>query len=254
MKKLFVLFLSAITAFGLQAQSAKEIVANYHEVIGGAESVAKIQNSISTGKAMQGGMEFPFKAITQADGKLMVEIEFQGTKFVPQAFDGEDMWGVNFMTQKAEKLPAEQSAEYKANIGQFPDPFLNLDEKGWEVSLVGEEEVDGTPCHKVELKMNPVEIEGEQKDVIAHYFFDKDSGVIIKSTSYNLSGEMKGMAIDTYLSDYEEVAGVYMPMTTTQKVSGQEIFSMKMEKVEVNQDIDQAQFAFPASDSPEEEK
>lgn len=252
MKKLLILLFAVTAGLAVQAQTAEEVIANYHEVIGGAENISKITNSISTGKVLQGGMEIPFKAITQADGKLLVEAEVQGMKFVPQAFDGETMWGVNFMTQKAEKVPAEQTAEYKANIGQFPDPFLNLSEKGWSVSLIGDEEVDGTECHKIELKMNPVSIEGEEKDVIAHYYFDKESGVILKSTSYNLSGEMKGMAIDTYLSDYEEVAGVYMPMTTTQKINGQEFMSMNMETIEVNQEIDQSNFAFPEESTPEE--
>ena len=47
------------------------------------------------------------------------------------------------------------------------------------------------------------------------------------------------------MSDYQEVNGLFFPFTVTQKVNGQEMFSMTMEKIEMNVAIDNKEFAFP---------
>jgi hypothetical protein len=56
---------------------------------------------------------------------------------------------------------------------------------------------------------------------------------------------MKDVAIESLMSDYQEVNGLFFPFTVTQKVNGQEMFSMTMEKIEMNVAIDNKEFAFP---------
>jgi len=244
MKTIFTFLTFLGLSLSIQAQTADEIIANYHEVIGGADAIASMKNMKTTGVARQGGMEFPFTAITTADGKSKVDITFQGETVTVECFDGKEGWAQNFMTKAAEKWTQEDSDIRSANV-DFPDPFLNYKEKGYTVTLEGEEEVDGTQCHKIKLVQNPVMVAGEEQEVISFYYFDQESGVPIKSTSFPVSGQMKGMSMDNYMSDYEEVGGVYIPLTNVQKVGGQEVFSMTMQEFETNIEISDDMFAYP---------
>ena len=58
-------------------------------------------------------------------------------------------------------------------------------------------------------------------------------------------GDMKGKSQDTFMSDYQEVNGVYQPFTLQIKLDGQTIQSLSLDTVEVNVDMDDALFAFP---------
>jgi hypothetical protein len=51
-------------------------------------------------------------------------------------------------------------------------------------------------------------------------------------------GQMKGVTLDTYLSDYEEVEGLVIPMFMEQKVNGQTMMSMTFENITVDPEIE----------------
>ena len=47
------------------------------------------------------------------------------------------------------------------------------------------------------------------------------------------------------MSDYQEVDGIYFPFSTSQYIDGNLVFTMEMENMELNPEVDDAVFAFP---------
>ncbi|NBC09778.1 MAG: outer membrane lipoprotein-sorting protein [Bacteroidetes bacterium] len=255
MKK-FILFIAAALAFSatLSAQmTAEEIIDTYLENIGGKDNLAALENMMFKAQTQAQGMQIPITMYQTADGQQRMDMVFQGRKITQMAFDGETGWSTNFQTGQAEKMDAEQSKLMKTQTGDFPDPFLNYEEKGYTVSLEGEEEVEGTMTYKIKLTKDPVTVQGEEVENFTYYYFDKDALVPIMQEDFVKAGPTKGQASRTYSSDYQEVGDVYMPFSITQKMNGQTMFSVKVDEYKVNQELEDGLFAFPGDSQETEE-
>lgn len=244
-KTLTAIMFVATAAFTAQAQTADEIIDNYFEVIGGKEAMAEIKNTQMNATLKTQGMELPATMINTADGKMRVSFNFQGMDLVQPAFDGETGWQTNMMTMQPEKMDDQTNAMTKDQAADFPDPFLNYKDKGYTATLEGEETVDGVETYKVKLVKKPLMIEGKEVENATYYFFDKDSGVQIMTRSEAQAGPAKGMTVESYMSDYQEVNGLYFPFAIEQKMNGQTAASIVIEKIELNTEIDDTMFAFP---------
>lgn len=247
MKKI-LFFLPALLLFSgfqtINAQTAEEIIANYLEAIGGKENLSAVTSLKITGKAQAQGMELPITMYQKAPGLMRMDMVFQGKEITQMAFDGEEGWSTNFMTMEAEKWDAEQSAIMKSDM-DFLDAFLKYTEKGYAIALEGEETIEGTECHKVKLTKKPVVIDGNEAENFSYYYFDKESFVPIMQQEYAKTGPMKGQATETYFSDYQEAGGLYFPYNISQKFQGQPVYSMAVENIKLNEDMDEGLFAFP---------
>ena len=247
MKKTIKLLFASVLTFAAtfaQAQTAEEIVNKYIEVTGGAAKWAELKSVKMTAKGKQGGMEFPITSLQKAPNLMKQSVSFQGKEITMSAFDGKVTWKTNFMTMKAEKGEAEDS-ENAAKSMDFPDPFLNYKAKGYSIALEGEEKVEGTDCYKIKLTKKPIKVDGKEEEDFSYYFFDKENGVVIMNRSVMKKGPGKDQAIETLMSDYQEVNGLFFPFTVSQKMNGQVVFSMAIEKLEMNVAIDNKEFAFP---------
>ncbi|MCB0401904.1 MAG: outer membrane lipoprotein-sorting protein [Flavobacteriales bacterium] len=254
MKKIATIVLILLTAqIQLKAQTAEEIVANYLQNIGGEEALRAIKGTRMTAKVNAQGMELPLEIINMSDGKMLVKFELQGQEIIQQAFDGETAWGINFMTQKAEKSDAEDTENIKRQIGDYPDVFLDYTKKGYTIELMGKETVEGTECFKVKLTKKPMLADGEEVENVNFYYFDTENFIPIVVEAEIKSGQMKGSISQTVYSDYQEVNGVYFPFSIDQRLKdsgqGQPVV---IEKVEVNPEIDEAMFKFVEAPSAEE--
>jgi outer membrane lipoprotein-sorting protein len=256
MKKV-ILFIFAAVAFSatVSAQvTAEEIIANYLENMGGAENLEALDNMMLKAKAQAQGMEIPITMYQTADGKQRMDMNFQGREITQMAFDGETGWGTNFQTGQAEKMDAEQSKMMKAQVGDFPDPFLNYEKRGYTVSLEDENaDVEGTPTYKIKLTKQPVTVQGEEVENFTYYYFDKDAFVPIMQEDFVMSGPTKGQSSFTFSADYQEVGNVYMPFSITQKMNGQTVFSVSVDEYMINQDLSEDLFAFPEAGSDDAE-
>ena len=249
MKKIITLVLLLVgTQVVSTAQTAEEIVKTYIENIGGEEALRKIKNTKMTAKVDAQGMVIPLEMINTADGRMMMSFEFQGKTMVQQAFDGETSWGVNFMTQKAEKADAEQTENIKRELGDFPEAFLDYTKKGYQIELMGKETTEGVECFKVKFTKKPLLADGEEVENVQYYYFDTENFVPIISETEIKSGQMKGAISQTVYSDYQEVDGVYFPFSINSRLKDGEGQPVTIEKIETNVEIDDAMFKFPASD------
>jgi hypothetical protein len=244
-KTLTAIMFVATAAFTIQAQTADEIIDNYYEVIGGKEAMMKLKNVTMSATANTQGMELPIQIVNTADGKMKVSIEVQGMTIVQPAFDGETGWQTNFQTMQPEKMDDQANEIMKDQAGDFPDAFLNYQKKGYAATLEGEETVDGAATYKIKLTKKPIMVDGKEEENASYYYFDKDSGVVIMTSTEAKAGPTKGMKMESYMSDYQEVNGIYFPFAMEQKVNGQTAMSMVIDKIEMNKEVDDTMFAFP---------
>ncbi|MET1259328.1 outer membrane lipoprotein-sorting protein [Flagellimonas sp. DF-77] len=255
MKKLNLGIAMLLIAFALplQAQTADEIISNYFENIGGLDNFKALDGLKMTAKVNQGGMEIPIEIYQMKDGRQMTKITFQGKVIKQGVFDGETLWSHNFMTMKAEKSDAEQTANFKLNINDFPDSFADYQAKGYTVELLGKETIDGAETFKVKLVKEPIMVDGNQEDDISFYFFDTENFVPIAVQSEIKSGQAKGMISETTMSDYQEVEGLYFPFSMTQGIKDGQGQPITIDSIELNPSIDAAEFAFPEEVAEEKE-
>lgn len=230
----------------VNAQTVDDIINQYFENTGGRENWSKITSMRSTAKVKAQGMEFPTIMLSKPD-RQKISFVFQGMTMVQPAFDGTTGWQTNFMNMKAEKMEADDNEITKAEAADFPDPFLRYKEKGYTAELQGNETIEGTDCFKVKLTKKPVMIDGKEEENATIYFFDKENYVPIMARSVVKKGPAKGKNAEATMSDYQEVGGLMLPFSLEQKFEGQTMASIAIEKIELNVEIDEKEFAFPES-------
>ncbi len=247
MKKLSILLTSLILgSFSLQAQTADEIIKNYHEVTGGVEAWKKVEGLKMKASVNQGGMEIPVEVIQLKDGSQMVIVNLQGQEFIQSAFDGEVLWTTNFQTMKPEKADSEMLMIQKQESKDFPDALLDYKKKGYKAELVGSETIDGVDTYKIKLTKEPLMIEGEEVENITYYFFDKETNILIAQESEVKIGPQKGSVSQSLFSDYQEVNGLYFPFSISQGIKGGGSQPLNITEIVVNPEVDKSRFAFPA--------
>lgn len=244
-KHYFYTLLFCLTSQLFFAQTKEEIIANYIENTGGAEAWNKLQGIKMTAKVSQGGMEIPIETIQLRDGRQMTIINFQGKEMKQGVFDGTYLWGHNFMTMEAEESDAEATANFKLDINDFPNAFIDYEKKGYTVELLGKEEMDGTETFKIKLVKEPQMVDGKEEESVSFYYFDTENFVPIAMQEEIKSGQAKGMIAETKFSDYDEVEGLYFPFSMTQSVKGQPGQPITFSSIEVNPVVDAAAFTLP---------
>lgn len=246
--KLKFLALIAAIAFTLpvQAQTVDEILAKYFENTGGLAKWKALESIKMSAKVNQGGMEIPLTIIQLKDGRQATVISFQGVEFKQGVYDGTTLWSTNFMTRKAEKSDAESTENFKSNLGDFPDPFLDYKAKGFKVELLGKENVEGAEAYKLKLTRKPIKVDGKLTDNVAFYYFDAENFVPILVEQEIQSGPQKGKISQSKMSDYQEVSGLMFPFSLTQGVKGEGSQPLTITGIELNPKVDVALFAMPA--------
>lgn len=237
MSLIFRFLIASLIAFGslyvLRAQTAEEVVDQYVQAVGGAEAWKKAQSLTMEGKVLLQGMEMPSVTHMKRPGFFYQEISFMGKKII-QATDGKKGWYINpFMgSDKPQEMKPEEAEELKEG-SQFDDPLMFYKEKGGQVQLAGEENVEGIPCMVVELTMP-----GKEKK---RYYLDKELWLPVKE----VSGGPNGEEVEQWLSDYRFVDGKWLPFKMVQKVKGEVLSEITLDKVVFDSVKDDNIFSMP---------
>lgn len=219
--------------------NADKIIDTYLENIGGVDNWKALTSMRMEAKMSQMGMEFPGVMIQAPPNKQRMEINIQGQQMV-QAYDGETAWWINpFMgATDAQPMPAEMATEFTKET--FEDDFIDYAKKGHAIEYTGDVEVDGVLCHEVKMTKE----DGSEE----FHYFDPEYMIPIMTKTILDSGQMKGQAVETYLSDYEEVDGLMIPKFIESKVNGATQFALTVTKVDLNIEVDDTLFAYPKAD------
>tara|TARA_B100000768_G_scaffold166715_1_gene170300 strand:+ start:581 stop:1348 length:768 start_codon:yes stop_codon:yes gene_type:complete len=249
MNKLNNLLLSSIflsLSLSVNAQSVDEIIENYLENTGGAENWELVEGMKISASMNQMGMDIPIEMVQFKD-RMYSKISVQGQEIMQGVFDGETLWSTNFMSMKAEKSNQEDVDNTKNELAEFPDPFLNYKDKGFTAELMGTESLDGSDVFKIKLTKKPMIVDGVEVPNVSTYYFDSENFVPIMVHEEVMSGPGKGMIMESRMSDYQEVEGLYIPFSMTQGVKDQPGQPITINSVELNPTIDDSEFKFPES-------
>ena len=240
MKQLTLLFVLAILCIvPLRAQSvtdappAEEIAAAYVETIGGADAWMQLSALQMNGKVSMQGMTFPVTMTTASGDKNRFEMDIQGNKMI-QAYDGETAW--QYFPMQGITEPKAMTDEEATDLKESPflDVFINYADRGYQLENVEGKDVEGTATYGIHVTND------QGFDRI--YYFDTETMVPLLVTFTARSGQMKGVAMESFMSDYEEVEGLVLPMFMQQKVNGQEMMSMTFDEITLDPELDPAFF------------
>lgn len=237
--RLSVLILILGLGFSATAQTptADEVVNKYLETIGGVDAWKSINNMVLEGNSVQMGMTFPTKVVSARPNLFRLDVDVMGKQII-DAYDGTVAWGVNpFMGGTTPQPKTEEETKEMAKR-MFENDFIDYQAKGFAVSLDGTEEIEGVPTYKIKLTKQ----DGEEE----YHFIDTENYVTIMTRTFIQSGQAKGTAIETYLSDYQEVEGKWVPFTMEQRANGQTILTTTATAVRFDvPDLDAAMFSLP---------
>lgn len=237
MKKLISIVCTTLFAAfsAINAQDLKEVIQNHFDAIG-QDKVVEARSVVMHGKILQMGMELPIVMYTMKPNNFRMEAEFQGNKMI-QAFDGENGWAVIPWTGNTEPqdMGPDEIKQMKQR-GDLEGDFYRWQEKGYTVSLEGQEDMEGTPAYKIKV------LKPESDETI--YYIDSESFMILKTISKTM---MQGTEVvsNVSFSNYKMVEGMAMAFTMEMEVNGQSAGQLVFEKVEVNPELDKDIFKKP---------
>jgi len=224
----------AVTA---AAMDADELIKKSIEASGGEKAIKGKTSAKITGKVMAQGMEIPFTMFQKRPDKLRIEAQVMGMTMT-QGYDGEQGWSINPMMGSMDPQPMDEVTNKGFSLQADMDGALvGYKDKGYTVEYLGEEDVEGTPCHKLRIDT--------KLDIIVDMFIDKEYYLPIKSHS-TITIDETVVEQDSYMSDYQEVDGIVMPFAVETKSNGVTMMQMMMETVEYGVEIADDQFAMPA--------
>jgi outer membrane lipoprotein-sorting protein len=233
MKKLFLFFIVLVSFSALSAQSAKGIVEQYLENIGGAEQWQNLKTMKTTAEMSMQGMSFKGVIYAKYPDRQRVEVDINGMKLI-QAYDGETAWWINPMMGSSEPQKMPEAMAQSMSNQEFESPFINYQEKGHTVELLGEKELEGTATYEVRL--------GRADGRTELYYFDKEALVPIKMSTK--SGD--GQTIETLFSDYRKMdGGLVSPYTMEVKIGGSTQQVINFNEIALNEELKDDFFAYP---------
>jgi hypothetical protein len=159
-----------------------------------------------------------------------------------QAFDGTEGWKISpFQGRKdPEKMSADDT---KALIeeSEVDGPLIDWKEKGSQVEYLGTEDVDGTQAHKLKV----VRKNGD----VNYVYLDPDHFLEIRILSQRIEHGNQ-VEVETDLSDYEKVNGVFVPFAIEAAPKGaSDKQKLIIDKAEANLPLDDSTFKMPATAS-----
>jgi outer membrane lipoprotein-sorting protein len=186
------------------AATVEEVVAANLEAKGGEDAWKALESGRMKGIMQMGGgqagsIEVPFTIEFKRPDLLRLEFTMQGMTAV-QAFDGETGWAIMpFLGKTEPEEMAEDQVKQLKNQADFEGVLVDYEEKGHQVELLGQEEVDGTPAYKLKVTRADGDVD--------YLYLDEEYFVEFKIEAER---EIQGseMLITTVLGDYKEVDGL----------------------------------------------
>jgi len=248
MRCLFLLLISfgCIDALS-HAQTADELIAKNIEARGGLEKIKAIKTMRVTGKIKGfGGRVMAMGEENARPDFVRVTTTVQGMTAI-QAYDGTTGWQVEpFGGKKDPELMGEDSMRDLLLDGDFDGPLVNYKEKGSTVEYLGHDLVDGDDALRLKVML-------KNGDIIYDYL-DPDTFIEIRREIQQFIRGSVRERVES-LGSYKPVAGVMFPIAiATGSRNVPDAQTTAVQKIEVNVNIDPADFALPESLRTEEKK
>jgi outer membrane lipoprotein-sorting protein len=232
--------ISIIAFLMLAAGNAQEMklddILNAYYKATGIEKMKDWSTLTEKGKTIVQGMEFPFTMITKRPSKLRVEAEVQGNKMI-QCFDGSRGW--NVVPWSGSSTPQDMTPDDIKNMKEQADmegALYNWKEKGHQAELIGKEDMEGSSAYKIKVSKANGDID--------NYFIDAENYILLK-TSSKVKIQGNETENESLYTNYKDINGVLLAETITTKIKDQTVSQIMIEKVEINQAINDSIFVKP---------
>ena len=235
---IIMLFLCALMPLA-QAQTADDIVSKYITFTGGVKNWKVISTIIMNGEYNYGGMPFPFTTYSRVPDSYKLVVPFNG-KFYAQAYIGGKGWKLDaFKNETKPTTLTGADARALANEAdvELENVFINYKRKGHSISLHGEDTVLDRKCYVIVLTRKSGETE--------KYYFDQQSYALVMKEAKAKNTELGGSLLNIHYSDYREAGGIMFPFKTVCEADGQQILTITVSNIEINEMIDNKTFESP---------
>lgn len=227
--------LVAALPMGLAAAetTADEVISNYIDALGGKDAIESIESRKAAGTVtiVDMGLVMPMETyVKEGNFYSKTDVAAMGG-MVLQGIKGDVVWSSHFMNGDA-VLEGAQADDVRRQA--MVTPYLNWKENFESAEVTGEADVNGEAAHVVQMTPKG----GGSPSTV---YFSKDSGLILKMEA---TGQ-DGMPATISFSDYKEVGGVQFPHHTD--IQGMMTMSINLDSLEVNVDIPDEQFDYPAA-------
>lgn len=233
MKKTLLILFSFIS-FLSNAQNAEDVILKYSAAMGGLDAFQKVQTARFTGTVTTQGMDLPL-TIQMINGRaIRTEAEAMG-QFVISCYKDGKGWKINPFAgaETATDVEGTELLDLKAQTG-IASILMDYKARGHQVELAGQEDVEG-------IKTNKIKLTAKEDGRITHYYLSVADNMLIKSAA---SREFQGQTIEveTFYSDFKEIAGLKFAMQRVQKMAGQVFQTITYSKVELNVPVEEKIF------------
>ena len=229
--KSLLLAAAVVMISAARAQTVDDIINKHTEALGGKDKISQLKSVyIETSVDAMGNTSTAIENLLQGKG-FRQEMDFGGQKIV-NAYSDKGAWTINpFMGSTDPQALPDEAYKSQKDIIFFGGSLVDYAARGNKVELLGKEGND----YKVKVTNGGSE---------TTYYIDGNTYLINKSVA---KGEMMGQPVEitmTY-SDYKKTDyGIMVPYTRSTDF-GQFQLAYKVNKVEVNKDIDPKIFDMP---------
>lgn len=219
----------------LRAQTAEEVVDKHIAAIGGKELIASIKSQVTETDVTVMGATLPSKTTVVAGQGFKSEANFNGQDII-QCITPTGGWLINPLAGSPDPQPMPDDQVKAAQSAMIiGGPLFDYKAKGGEVSLAGNETVDGVNALKVKLKT-------QKGDELVFYLDPATYYVLKQESTVEVMGQ-KNTSVTTFSNYKKTDLGFVIPYTTVANVGFE--MTINVTKVEFNKEIDPKIFEMP---------
>jgi photosystem II stability/assembly factor-like uncharacterized protein len=229
-----------------RALGVDDVVAKHVEARGGAAKLHAVATLRTLGTVRVGDGDFsldiPVATATKRGRGARVESTIQGLVGVDaiETTNARAAWSTE--PWEGRRDPFRRSEDESHEMVEQADvegPLVDWRTKGHKVEYLGTEDVDGTPAHKLRVALAWGDVE--------YVFLDPDSWMIIREEMHRFIRGDERVSERDY-GAYESFAGVWFATAIDVGSKGRPKHThVTVERIEVNVDVDDALFHFPAA-------
>jgi D-alanyl-D-alanine carboxypeptidase len=206
-----------------------ELIEKNIDARGGYEKLKAVKSLKITAKYIQGSRETPVILTLQRPNFIYGEVLFPTSPMIC-GYDGKTAWWFNrAQLSEPQTLPAEEALIF-TRYADFGDLFVDYEQKGQKIDLIGIEDLDGQKAHKLKIT--------SQNGIIRHVYLDAENFLKVKE-SYKSKNE-KEFGLEVIFKDFRAVDGIMFPFY--HDITGEQTI---IERIEMNVDIDDSIFKMP---------
>jgi len=213
----------------------RELIEKNINARGGYEKLKAVKSLKISGKYVQQGRETPITLTIKRPNFIHAEVLFPSP--MTSGYDGTTAWWFDRnRLSEPQKLPVEEALIF-TRYADFGDLFVDYEQKGQKIELIGIEDMDGQKAHKLKIT--------SQNGIIRYVYLDAKNFLNVKE-SYKSKNEQE-FGLEVSFKDFRAIDGVMFPfyhdITAEQTI---------IERIEMNVDIDDSIFKMPPkTDQPD---